>query len=137
MTTTYARALAAHDIAIPEHLVADAEVPVLRVLQFQGDLAIVPSKPSAKRGKPIPAAGIQVVRGEATSNTHWLDSASGECLWAPITGRGADLGVLTVPAGGCAVLTHTEEHGANAIGEGTYTIRRQRQQADEIRLVAD
>lgn len=137
MTVTYADALSAHQIHVPDHLIAQAEVPVLTGLQLQGDLAIVPARPSARKGQPVPASGIQVVRGEATANTHWLDSYNGECLWAPVNGAGPELGVLTVPEGAVATLTHTDEHGCNAIGAGTYRIRRQREQAEEIRLVQD
>ncbi len=137
MTLTYDQALSAHDIEVPAHLVAQADVPVLTGLQFQGDLAIIPSTPSAKVGSPVPATGVQVVRGEASANTHWLDAYAGDVLWAPVTGSGQDLGVVTVPEGAVAVLTHTDEHGANAMGPGTYLIRRQREQADEIRTVAD
>lgn len=137
MTLTYETALCAHDIDVPDHLVAQAEIPVLTSLQLQGDLAIIPTKPSKKVGDPVPADGIQVVRGEATANTHWLDAYHGTVLWAPAGAGGQDLGVVTVPKGAVAVLTHTDEHGCNAIGAGTYLIRRQREQADEIRLVAD
>jgi hypothetical protein len=137
MTITYEDALTAHQIDIPAHLVAQAEIPVLTTLQLQGDLAIIPTSPSAKRGELVPSSGIQVVRGEASANTHWLDAAIGVVLWAPATAGGTDLGVVTVPDGGVAVLTHTDEHGANAIGSGTYLIRRQREQAEEIRIVAD
>jgi hypothetical protein len=35
-----------------------------------------------------------------------------------------------------AYLTHPE-HGFNAIGTGSYVINRQREQADEIRIIAD
>lgn len=137
MTVTYLEALAAHQIDVPAHLIAQAEVPALTGLQLQGDLAIIPARASKKTGDPVPAGGIQVVRGEATANTHWLDAYHGVCLWAPATAGGQDLGVLTVPDGSTALLTHTDEHGANAIGAGTYLIRRQRQQAEEIALVHD
>ncbi len=134
---TYGAALAAHNIDIPAHLVAQAEVPVLTGLQLQGDLAVIPTRPSAKPGVPVPAGGVQVVAGEATGNTHWLDAATGPVFWAPATSGRQDLGVVTVPEGSVAVLTHTDEHGANAVGPGCYLVRRQREMADEVRLVAD
>jgi len=45
------------------------------------------------------------------------------------------LGVLTV-AEGVAYLAHPE-HAFSGIAPGTYELRRQREQADEIRRVAD
>lgn len=134
---TYEEVLSAHQIDVPPHLVAQAEVPVLGVPQTQGDLFFLPARPSAKTGDPVPAGGIQLVRGEASANTHWLDAYDGPVLWAPATAGGADLGVMTVPDGSVAMVTHTDEHGANAFAPGVYVVRRQRQQADEIRLVAD
>lgn len=137
---TYARALAKHNVTIPEHLVADAEVPVLTGVQAQGDLLIRPIC-MQHAGQPVPDTGVQVIHGEATGNTHWLDrgpDSPGVTWGAPLPG--ADdvvLGVVTVPAGQSAYLVHTDEHGANGIGAGTYEIRRQREQADEIRYVAD
>jgi len=123
-------------VEIPEHLETDAEIPVLTGLQVQGDLAIIPTRPSAKPGVAVPAEGVPVVRGENGGHTHLLVGEG--VLWAPVEGRdaGQTLGVATVPAGFTGFLLHPE-HGANAFGPGAYTIRRQREQADEIRLVAD
>jgi hypothetical protein len=75
-----------------------------------------------------------VVRSEVGGNTHLL---IGEGLrWAPVEQFGQNLGVVTVPNGGVGYLAHPE-HGYLAMGPGAYTVRRQREQADEIRLVAD
>jgi hypothetical protein len=46
------------------------------------------------------------------------------------------VGVFTVTEGATAYLAHPE-HGYMGIAPGTYTVRRQREQADEIRQVAD
>ncbi len=46
------------------------------------------------------------------------------------------LATLTVPDGQVAYLAHPE-HGYMGVGPGTYEIRRQREQADELRLVQD
>lgn len=125
---------------------AQVDVPVLTGrAQAQGDLIILPRPNKAAAGTPIPAAGALVVRAESSGgNTHSLHSWDGPgCFW-DVRGGGETggnvrlvLGVLTVPDGATAYLVHTEEHGANAFGPGTYEIRRQREQADEIRLVAD
>jgi hypothetical protein len=45
--------------------------------------------------------------------------------------------VLDVAKGATAYLIHTDEHGANGIGPGTYRLTGKREQADEIRRVAD
>lgn len=139
MSMTYAEILGAHHIEVPTHLEEQAEIPVLTGLQVQGDVAIVPTRPSLKAAQPVPPAGVPVVRGEAGGNTHLLVGEGG-VLWAAVdwarSGGGQDLGVVTVPDGGVAWLLHPE-HGANAMGPGAYTLRRQREQADEIRLVAD
>lgn len=117
---------------------AQVDVPVITAApQAQGDL-IVTYRPAADPATtPLPAAGAVVVRAESsTGNTHTLHSWEGVCYWDERP-TGVVLGVLTVPEGATAYLVHTEEHGANGIGPGTYQIRRQREQADEIRIVAD
>lgn len=121
---------------------AQVAVPVLTGLaQAQGDLIVLPrpNKPTATT--PIPTAGALVVRGESSgANTHSLHSWDGPgCYWDPRDSgdSGLVLGVLTVPDDATAFLVHTEEHGANGFGPGTYEIRRQREMADEIRTVQD
>ena len=122
-------------VEIPEHLELDAEVPVITGLQVQGDLAIIPVRKSAKPGVSVPAEGVAVVRGENGGHTHLL-VGEGAVAFAPVATPGQDLGVLTVDDDSTAFLLHPE-HGCNAMGPGSYLIRRQREQADEIRLVAD
>lgn len=138
MATTFADALAKIGVSIPEHLVADAEVPVLTVPQSQGDLAIVPTQLDDADWKPIPQAGVQVVIGEATGNTHWLHRGfeSPDVQWARLD-DGLRLAAVKVPDGQSAELIHTDEHGCNAMGSGTYVIHGKRELADQIRRVAD
>jgi len=145
MSMTYAQALAMASVAIPEHLEAEAQVPVLTGPQAQGDLMIVPlslAYEGTPRGWPqgsiVPLEGVQVVHGEATGNTHWLHAGfnSPGVLWHRAD-DGQVVGVVTVPAGQTAMLVHTDEHGANGIGPGRYEIRRKREQLDEISYVAD
>jgi hypothetical protein len=124
-----------HDVEVPEHLIADAEVPVCRGMSRQGDVAVIPMrKGKVEKLASIPPEGIAVVRGENGGNTHLL-VADGAVLFAP-RNSGADLGTLVVPERATAYLLHPE-HGAQAIGEGMYTIRRQREQQKEIALVQD
>lgn len=152
---TYADVLGAHDIEVPAHLARDMEIPVLSGLQVQGDVAVIPVQPVVVRdpksgvttvdssgrfmshvATKVPPEGVAVVRGENGGNTHLLIGEG--VLWAPETGRAGeqDLGLLTVPEGVTAFLLHPE-HGANAMAPGNYVLRRQCEQADEIRLVAD
>jgi hypothetical protein len=144
MTHTFESILTVYDVTIPEGLAADAEVPVLTGPQRQGDVAIFPRAPlgvaEVASAEPVPATGVAVVRGEAATggNTHWLH-AEGPCTWTPAPARAGSvlLGVLDVAKGATAYLIHTDEHGANGIGPGTYRLTGKREQADEIRRVAD
>lgn len=143
MQHTYGTALALAGVTVPEHLLAEAEVPILTGPQAQGDLIVVPVAAVAAAAhdldwKPVTGAGVQVVHGEATGNTHWLHAGfdSTGVLWARVD-EGVRIGYVTVPDGETAMLVHTDEHGANGIGAGVYAIHGKREQADEIRRVAD
>lgn len=133
---TYEQVMGAHDVEIPAHLLADAEVPVLTGLQVQGDVAIVPHRHGKSGAKPVtvPPEGVAVVRGESGGNTHLL-VADGPVVWSPSSNE-MTLGQVTVPKGATAFMLHPE-HGAMGMGPGSYLVRRQREQADEIRRVAD
>lgn len=122
-----------HGVEIPGHLEADAEIPVICGLQVQGDIAIVPTRPGMDTGTGVPAEGVAVIRGEAGGNTHLL-VADGAVSWRPASD--VDLGTVTVEDGAVGYLLHPE-HGGNAMGPGSYRLRRQREQADVIRTVAD
>lgn len=138
MQMTYADALEKVGVTVPDHLVADAEVPILTGVQGQGDLLIVPITSTTAALKPLPDEGAQVVFGEATGNSHWLhrgfDSPGVE--FARVT-DGQCIAVVSVPEGQSAQLIHTDEHGSNGIGPGLYGIHEKREQADEIRRVTD
>jgi hypothetical protein len=134
---TYTSALALIGVPVPDHLDADAEVPVLTGPQAQGDLLVVPAPVPGQPGwHPVPAAGVQVVRGEATGNTHWLHAGfdSPGVQWWRVD---ADLlyGYVQVPDGQTALLIHTDEHGANGIGPGTYAIHGKRELGLGVRPV--
>ena len=135
MTITLAEAITRMGVDVHDHLDRDDPVPVLAGLQIQGDVAIVPTRPSEKPGTLVPPEGVPVVRGENGGHTHLL-LADGKVYWAPTEGRSQDLGVITVPEGTTAFLAHPE-HGYLGLASNTYICRRQREQADEIRLVAD
>lgn len=138
MQMTYEEALTKVGVTVPDHLIADAEVPVLTGPQAQGDLLIVPTDRSTVKLLPVPDEGVQVVFGEATGNSHFLHRGfdSPGVLYARVT-DGQCLAVVAVPTGESAQLIHTDEHGANGIGPGLYEIREKREQADQIRRVTD
>lgn len=138
MSMTYADALTKVGATVPDHLIADAEVPVLTAVQAQGDLLIVPLTGSKAKLLPVPDEGVQIVFGEATGNSHFLhrgfDSPGVE--YARVS-DGQCIAVVKVPEGESAQLIHTDEHGSNGIGPGMYGIHEKREQADEIRRVTD
>lgn len=134
MNATYSDILGRHDVEIPTHLEQQAEVPVLSGAQRQGDLIVLPTRAGVDLGEIVAPAGIPVVRGEAGGNTHLL-VADGTVHWRPVAGS-TTLGTVTVDEDATAYLLHPE-HGCQGIAAGSYTIRRQREQADEIRTVAD
>lgn len=139
-TLTYADTLGKHNIQLPDDLIADLEVPVLCGNQRQGDVGIFVRGKVGKAERasftPVPPAGLPIVKG---TNTHILDAYLGEVSWSPIVARAGDvaIGILDVPEGAVAYLTHTDEHTTNGIGPGTYRVTGKRELADEIRRVAD
>ena len=135
---TLAEVTAATGFEVLEHLEAEADVPVLDGLQAQGDLFVVPREGSvAHKGlmTEVPAAGIAVIEGVGGGHEHRLfASAPGTARWMAFAVPGQDIGVLECTAP--AYLLHPE-HGATGIAPGRYVMRRQREHADEERLVAD
>ena len=139
---TIEQAITRYGVDIDEHLDRQATIPVHDGLQCQGDVAVVPQAMTRRHHlhpatTPVPSAGVPVVRGEAGGNTHLL-LGQGDVFWDGHTGGPTDLrlGTLTVATGAVAYLAHPE-HAYAGIAPGTYEVRRQREQADEIRIVAD
>lgn len=143
MTTLTLDALVArHGVGVDDHHDLTALVPVHTGLTRQGDVIVIPAAMTARETTPattvLPKAGYPVVRGESGGNTHLL-LADGLVFFDPASDVSAtqlDLGVLTVPEGSTAYLAHPE-HGFSALGAGTFVVRRQREMADELRMVAD
>lgn len=134
-----------HGVDVLEHLDRQMSVPVLAGLQAQGDVMVVPAR-MVKNEKlspattAVPATGFPVVRGEVGGNTHLL-LAEGTVRFDLDDRISTDsvnltLGTLTVEENSVAYLAHPE-HAYTGVAPGTYQIRRQREQADEIRMVAD
>ena len=137
MTITLDQAIDRFGVDVLDHLDRNVTIPTIDDIGRQGDVLIL-AKPRGKHAKtPIPAAGYPAVRGESGGNTHLL-LADGPAFFdpQPASPTNLDLGVLTVPDGTSAYLAHPE-HAYLGIAPGNYTLRRQREQADELRMVAD
>ena len=135
MSATLATLIDTHRIDVDPHLARDMEIPVLTGLQRQGDVLIIPANiPPATT--PVPATGTPVIRGENGGNTHAIVGAGILCDTRAASATNLTLATLTVPDGAAAYLAHPE-HGYMGIGTGTYEMRRQREMADELRMVQD
>ena len=137
-TLTVGEAITRFGVQVDDHLSREATIPVLTGCQAQGDTLILPAPDRAPATTPIPAMGVPVVKGEVGGNTHLL--LPGGFFDAALLGQGEDvslvLGVLTVPKGSVVYQAHSE-HGFLGIGPGNFTVSRQREQSDVIRLVQD
>jgi hypothetical protein len=144
---TLAEVTEATGFEVLEHLEAAAQVPVIAGLQAQGDLFIIPVNgdgiaqakafTSGTRAE-IPAEGIAVIEAVGGGHEHRLfASRPGTAWWTPLRGS-QDIGILECIE---PVYSLHMEHGAAGVapaaGENAYLLRRQREQADEERLVAD
>lgn len=136
-TKTLATLIDQTGVDVLDYLDREALVPILTGLQIQGDVAVVPHRPgkSARVAIAVPAEGVAVVRGESGGNTHLL-LAEGPCSWTETPTVSLTIGIIDVPGGSVAYMAHPE-HGYLAIGPGSYSVNRQREQADELRVVAD
>lgn len=142
-TTKLAEAIEAIEATgfdVHEYLDRETLIPVLDGLQAQGDLLFIPMKVCAGlvRVRPsatwvdVPRTGVELLRGAVGGNAHTL---LGGRWTTDVTDQvGLALGVmeLTEPA----YVAHVE-HGYLGVAAGTYVVRRQREQADQIALVAD
>jgi hypothetical protein len=143
MTATYEITLGKYGITVPAHLEAQMMVPVMvGAPQRQGDLGIFPYVGDEPLGDPVPAAGAQLVVGEATGNTHYLDRVQGDVHWHRIVQDADDevsptVGVFTVAANSVAHVAHTDEHGVNGFGPGRWLVKRALELRDRVTLVAD
>lgn len=137
MTASLSTLTDRHNIDVLDHLDREALVPIVTGLQRQGDVIVVPTLRAQEAVKAVPATGVPVVRGEAGGNTHAV-VAEGDvrCDVRQASASNLTLATLTVAEGATAYLAHPE-HGYSGIGPGTYELRRQREQADELRMVQD
>jgi hypothetical protein len=115
----------------------DVSIPVLTGIQRQGDVLVYPLQ-DVLAYSAVPAKGMPVVQGENGGNTHAVYAADGPVFCDVKAGNTRDLRValLSVPEGSTAYLGHPE-HGFLGIAPGSYEIRRQREMAEEMRMVQD
>lgn len=131
------------DTVTSTDLVVLPEVPVLTGVQAQGDLLILPwpvNVDPARRAREValakPVAGLPVVVLTGDNGHDHALSPSPGVAWCSYPKDRQTLGVLVVDDQAVAVLGHIE-HGDSHIGPGVYVIRRQREWADQVRMVAD
>jgi len=124
-------------VEVLDYLDHEVTLPVVTTAACQGDVSILRQPRQAPATTAIPQTGVPVVRGEAGGNTHSLHAVGPVFFdFADTRAGGLTIGTLTVPEGSTAVLLHPE-HGGMQINPGTYRVGRQREMADEIRMVAD
>lgn len=134
---TLDRAITRFGVTVHDHHDLNQLVPVHTGMQRQGDVLVQPRPDLLAATTAVPAQGVAVVRGENGGNTHLL-LADGIVFFDQREASATSLllGVLTVADGATAYLAHPE-HAYSGIAPGTYRVLRQREQADELRLVAD
>jgi hypothetical protein len=144
MTMTLAELTRQTGLAVLDHLDRTLGIPVVDGLQAQGDLIIAPLamvessiQIHAGTWANVPAAGIELLRGEAGGNPHTLVADRGTCRWTAWVGDPERLTIGVFEATAPVYLLHAE-HGATGVAPGTYAVRRQRErEGRRARLVAD
>jgi hypothetical protein len=128
-----------HDVL--DHLDRQIEITPRSGLQRQGDVGLIPAAwvddVRVAGATLVPATGVPLVSSGQGGHTHLL-LADGPVTWAEITRSQeiGDVGVITVPSDATAYVAHPE-HGYLALAPGAYLVRRQVEQADALRIVAD
>jgi hypothetical protein len=129
-----------------EALAGDAEIPVISGCPVaQGDLILLPADGLVPEAvEPVPAEGVVLLRGRG-GHAHLL---LGRVRWAPGPPGAQTIGTITVPDGETGYLAHGDgtppsalsgdaEHSVQAFACGTWVARRQREQAEDERLIID
>lgn len=122
--------------------VDDVLIPALTGPQRQGDVYVWPVDMYAHvtlvaRDTRDVHPSVDVVDAGTARHAHTLTALAGQASWTPgRSDNGLAIGTLTVVEGAVCYLSH-DEHNTLAVGSGSYVVTRQREQADEQRLVAD
>lgn len=126
-------------LMVLDHLTLDAEIPVCSGPQAQGDVMVIPeemARPQLRAGAvwtDVPAAGVALVAGQ---HTHTLVADPGTCRITRDVNDGDGMDVAVFDASAPVWLLHPE-HGGSGVAPGRYVVRRQREQGEVARLVAD
>jgi hypothetical protein len=136
ITATLGQLIDKYGFDVHDHLDRNLEIPVHAGLQAQGDLFIIPVDPDrGGQGAPVPLDGIPVIEAVGGGHEHRLFAGRpGTAFFTPAGAWGQDIGLLECTES--AYMAHPE-HAYAGIAAGTYTLRRQREQADQERFVAD
>jgi len=129
------------DTTIVEAAPAVDEVPVHDGPQRQGDVFVWPAgmmpgtTPTGPTRDVHPS--VDVVDGGTARHNHTLVAAPGAASWTPTRDEaGLAIGIVTVADGEVCYLSH-DEHSTLGLAPGAYVVRRQREMAEQQRLVAD
>lgn len=130
------------DLAVLEHLERQVRIPVIDGLQAQGDLIVIPQDllhnvgpPFFARWRPVPAAGVELIRGVAGNNPHTLVADAGTCEWTSAVGDPLQLAIAMIYNTEPVYLVHPE-HGGSGIAPGRWVVRRQQERGPNPRLHA-
>lgn len=125
-----------------DHVALDEPIPILSGMQAQGDVLALPVDLTQRasvtvrdnaRWYEVPAGGVTLVEGQ---HPHVLTADAGTCRYTLDVTDAAGLAVAVLTATEPVWLLHPE-HGGAGLAAGSYVIRRQREQAQEARIVAD
>ncbi|MEV0997191.1 hypothetical protein [Nonomuraea sp. NPDC050202] len=143
MTMTLAELTSRTGLTVLDHLERSVRIPVLDGLQAQGDLIVIPLSEvdvtvwGDAVWRPVPAEGVELLRGAAGGNPHTLVAEPGTCRWTAHVRDGQGLAIGVFDATAPVYLLHPE-HGGSGCAPGTYVVRRQREhEGSRSRLVAD
>ena len=135
-TATLGQLIDRYGFDVLDHLDRDVEIPIHAGLQAQGDLFIIPVGPNSdSQGVPVPLDGIPVIEAVGGGHEHRLFAGQpGTAFFTPAGPGNQDIGLLECVES--AYIAHPE-HAYAGIAPGRYALRRQREQADRERFVAD
>lgn len=133
MTVNLAELLDRTGLDVLDHLERQVAVPVIDGLQAQGDLIVIPwamlgrvTLSSWAHWNPVPADGVELVRGVAGNNPHTLVADPGTCRWTTQVRDPLNLGIAVFENTTPAYLVHPE-HGGSGVAPGCWLVRRQQE----------
>lgn len=130
-----------------EHLERQTTIPVVDGLQAQGDLIVIPLSllPTVtlrpwEFWRPVPAEGVELIRGVAGNNPHTLVADPFTCQWTNAVWDPLNLAIAVFENTETAYLVHPE-HGGSGVAPGRWLVRRQQERGIGFRartvLIAD